>query len=101
LEKQRAALEAWGRPILLLFPTQEEWERFEKNRSEFTNLPSTLCFGVDNGGNVARDLFGGNLTTSEDLPVVIIGDTFNRVVFSSQGYTIGIGERIKMTVGKI
>lgn len=101
LEKQRAALEAWGRPILLLFPTQEEWERFEKNRSEFTNLPSTLCFGVDNGGNVARDLFGGNLTSSEELPVIVIGDTFNRVVFSSQGYTIGIGERIKMTVGKL
>lgn len=101
LEKQRAALEAWGRPILLLFPSEEEWQRFENNRSEFTNLPSTICFGVDKAGNVARDLFGGNLTSSEELPVVIIGDTFNRVVFSSQGYTIGIGEQIKMTVGKI
>ena len=29
-----------------------------------------------------------------DLPVILVADTFNRVVFASQGYTIGIGERL-------
>ena len=28
------------------------------------------------------------------LPIFIIADTFNRVVFLSEGYTIGIGEQI-------
>ncbi len=101
LSKQREALEAWGRPILLLFPSVEEWQRFENNRAEFRSLPSTLHFGVDASGDVPRALVRTTLAPGTDLPVVIIGDTFNRVVFSSQGYTIGLGERITTTVGKI
>ena len=101
LEKLRGELEAWGRPILLLFASQEEWQRFEKNRAEFTALPSTLSFGIDSTGAVARDLFGGTLAQDGELPLIVLGDTFNRVVFASQGYTIGLGEQIKNTVSKI
>lgn len=101
IEKMRTELEAWGRPILLLFPTQDEYDRFQKNRAEFTNLPSTLSFGIDTEGQVQADLFGSGLTQSKELPLVVIADTFNRVVFSSQGYTIGLGERIQQTVGKL
>ena len=32
------------------------------------------------------------------LPVVLIADTFNRVVFASQGYTIGLGEQLLKTI---
>ena len=32
------------------------------------------------------------------LPVFIIADTFNRVVFVSQGYTIGLGEQLMKVV---
>ena len=101
IEKLRAELEAWGRPILLLFPTQDEFDRFQKNRAEFTNLPATLSFGIDTEGSVQADLFGSGLTASRELPLVVIADTFNRVVFSSQGYTISLGEQIKQTVGKL
>ena len=35
-----------------------------------------------------------NLQLSHDaLPIFIIADTFNRIVFISQGYTIGLGEQ--------
>lgn len=97
----RADLEAWGRPIVLLFRSQDELDRFKKNNAEFKNLPSTLTFGVDTEGSFAKDLFSSGLVSTEDLPIVIIGDTFNRVVFKSQGYTIGMGEQIKQTVGKL
>ncbi|MDO4212318.1 MAG: transglutaminase domain-containing protein, partial [Bacteroidales bacterium] len=97
----RADLEAWGRPIVLLFRTQEELDRFNKNNFEFTNLPSTLSFGVDTNGEFANDIFNSGIVDTEELPIVLIGDTFNRVVFRSQGYTIGLGEQIKQTVGKI
>ena len=30
-----------------------------------------------------------------NLPVFVIADTFNRVVFVSQGYTIGLGRQIR------
>ena len=101
IEKMRDELEAWGRPILLMFPTQDEYNRFMRSSAEFTNLPSTLSFGVDTEGNVQADLLGNGLTASKELPLVIIADTFNRVVFLSQGYTIGLGEQIKSTVAKI
>ena len=38
------------------------------------------------------------LRHKETLPVFIIADTFNRVVFVSQGYTIGLGEQLMKTV---
>lgn len=101
LEKQREALEAWGRPILLCFPSQEEYDRFLKNSAEFTNLPSTLSFGIDTDGQLAADLTDGVLTKTPELPIIIIGDTFNRVVLCSQGYTIGMGEKIIQTISKL
>lgn len=101
IEKMRNELETWGRPILLIFPNQDEYDRFKKNSAEFVNLPSTLSFGIDTEGAVQNDLFGSGLTKTKELPFVVIADTFNRVVFSSQGYTIGLGERIKNLVGKL
>ena len=32
------------------------------------------------------------------LPLVLVADTFNRVVFFSEGYSIGLGENIVKTV---
>lgn len=101
LSALKQELEAWGRPILLLFSSREEWERFEKNRAEFQQLPSTLVFGIDTSGEVASDLRNSGLMKGEERPMVIIADTFNRVVFSSQGYTIGLGEQIKQVVSKL
>lgn len=101
IELQRDALESWGRTILMLFPTDEEYELFQKRRSEFPNLPKNLSFGVDRSGAVAKDIFSSGLTPSQELPVVLVGDTFNRVVFFSQGYTIGMGEQLAKIIGKL
>ncbi len=38
---------------------------------------------------------------SKDLPIFIVADTFNRVVFLSQGYTIGVGNTLLDTVHKL
>ena len=101
LEREAEALERWGRPILLLFPSRAELERFNQQRSEFTRLPSTVHFGVDEGGVCLADLIASGLVHSNDLPIVIIADTFDRVVLRTQGYTIGIGERIARTAQQI
>lgn len=101
IEQQREALEAWGREMVMLFPSQEEYDMFEKRRSEFPNLPRNLRFGVDTDGSIARDIFTGGLTHSDERPAVLIGDTFNRVVFFSQGYTIGLGDQLVKTIGKL
>lgn len=41
------------------------------------------------------------LPTDRLLPIFIIGDTFNRVVFQSQGYTIGLGEQLTKVIDKL
>ncbi|MBR1643989.1 MAG: transglutaminase domain-containing protein [Bacteroidales bacterium] len=101
IEQQRAALESWGREMIMLFPTHEEYDMFMARRSEFPNLPSNLRFGVDEGGHVANDIFGSGLTQSPERPVVLLGDTFNRVVYFSQGYTIGLGDQLRSVIGKL
>lgn len=101
LEQLRDELEAWGRPILLLFPTRGEWERFAATRSEFAGLPANVHFGIDSEGEVTADIFSGELTDGRELPVVLLADTFNRVVLAKQGYTIGIGEQINQALKKI
>lgn len=102
LSRRREALEAWGRPILLLFPSADEYARFQQNRSEFKQLPATVHFGIDTNGSLAAQLLGTALAPAKsDYPVITIADTFNRVLFASQGYTIGIGDQLKQTISKL
>ena len=35
------------------------------------------------------------------LPIIKIADTFNRVVHTSEGYTIGIGETLVKAIDKL
>ena len=85
--------EKWGRQMVFLFPDEQEYKRF--NASEFPGLPSTIRYGVDkdrlNQNEMIRNM---KLSDKDALPIFIITDTFNRVVFVSQGYTIGLGEQM-------
>lgn len=85
-------LEKWGRKIVLVFRNQSEADRF--NIKDFPELPSNVVFGVDVDGQITAELNG-------TLPVVKIADTFNRVVFESQGYTIGLGEQLVNAIKKL
>ena len=85
-------LDQWGRPILVIFASNEDYDKF---RPEHFRLPSTVHFGVDADGiirqSIAREM---KLDGNGGLPFILIADTFNRVVFFSQGYRIGLGEEI-------
>ena len=41
------------------------------------------------------------LANANTLPIFLIADTFNRVVFVSQGYTIGLGEQLMKVIHKL
>ena len=93
LAAKRKELEAWGRKIVLLFPSVEDYKKFRPE--DFPQLPENVVFGVDTDGKVMQSIVKGmEMTVTPQLPVVILGDTFDRVVFSSQGYTIGLGEQL-------
>ena len=91
----KAELEAWGRPVLVVFATEDDYRKF---RAQDFNLPSTVHFGIDINGQM-RDMIATEmkLTKGGRLPLIIIADTFNRVVFFSQGYSIGLGESLVKT----
>ena len=88
-------LEAWGRPILVVFATEDDYRKF---RAQDFNLPSTVHFGIDIDGQM-RDMIATEmkLTKGGRLPLILMADTFNRVVFFSQGYSIGLGESLVKT----
>lgn len=92
----KAELEKWGRKMVLLFPDEEKAGKFTP--ASFPDLPATITYGIDTDGIANQIATNMKLKHKETLPIFIIADTFNRVVFVSQGYTIGLGEQLMKTV---
>ena len=91
----KSELEEWGRPILVVFATEDDYRKF---RAQDFNLPSTVHFGIDIDGQM-RDMIATEMKLKKGgrLPLIVMADTFNRVVFFSQGYSIGLGESLVKT----
>ena len=92
-------LESWGRKIVLLFENKEMARRF--NASEFKNLPSTITWGADIDGMIYKEVVEQMHLNSAALPIILICDSFNRVVYVQQGYTIGIGEQLLKVIHQL
>ena len=88
-------LESWGRPLLVVFASEEDYKKF---RPEHFNFPSTVRFGIDADGSM-RQMVATEMKLDKGgrLPLIVLADTFNRVVFFSQGYSIGLGDRLVLT----
>ena len=89
-------LEKWGRKLVLLFPNQEQAGKYRA--ADFSGLPNTVIYGIDTEDIAQQIVKNMKLKRKDTLPIFIIADTFNRVVFVSQGYTIGLGEQLMKTV---
>ncbi len=88
-------LEVWGRPILVVFATEDDYRKF---RAQDFKLPSTVHFGIDIDGKM-RNMIATEMKLDKGgrLPLIVLADTFNRVVFFSQGYSIGLGDALVKT----
>ncbi len=93
------ALESTGRKILLLFPDNQAASRFES--SNYGKLPSNVELGVDIDYSIAKAIKNGLELKSEELPIVCVADSFNRIVFFRQGYTIHLGEQLAKTLERL
>ena len=87
-----ADFDAWGRKLVLLFEDAEAASRF--NYAEIQGLPAATVWGADINGNIKQEIIEQMHLTSSALPIFLICDSFNRVVFVQQGYTIGLGEQM-------
>ncbi len=91
--------EKWGHKMVLLFKDSQDAQRFDA--SQLPALASTAVYGTDIDGAIAKEIAENMKLTSGDRPVFIVADTFNRVVFILQGYTIGLGEKLIDTIHKL
>ena len=94
---------AWGRPMILLSPSTDLANKtFSSNLISTLNTQLTnLNFGIDTNGSIQEQIIREMKLTNTSLPIFIIADTFNRVVFCSQGYTIGLGEQLIKTIHQL
>lgn len=100
IAKVAEAFNEWGRPIVLLFEDEEAASKFHSE--EFQGLPENLIFGIDHQGSIRKQIVANmKLPNERLLPVFFVADTFNRVVFVSQGYTIGLGEQLQTVIRKL
>ena len=58
-------------------------------------------WGIDKDGVTKEEIIKSLNLASGEKPLFVIADTFNRIVFVSQGYTIGLGEKLLQTLGKL
>ena len=101
----RKDFEHWGRKMVLLFDDINAANRF--NFHEFTGigasalLPSTVLWGTDIDGLIKQEIVEQLHLSTSSLPIFLICDSFNRVVFVQQGYTIGIGEQLMKVIHQL
>lgn len=95
----KADFEKWGKKMLLLFKDEDEAARF--NGAAFPALPANIVTGIDKDGAVAAELAASLDLPEGEMPVFVIADTFNRVVYVSSGYTIGLGETLMSIINRL
>ena len=81
-----------GRKIVLLFQNEDKAKRFD--RSRFPGLPENVVFGIDSGNVSEKEIINSLNLEDVDYPIFVIADSFNRIVWISNGYTIGLGEKL-------
>jgi hypothetical protein len=90
-----AEMEEWGRTLLVVFASEDDFRKF---RAQDFHLPSNVRYGIDEDGKM-RTMIASEMKLDRGgrLPLVLVADTFNRVVFFSEGYKIGLGESLVRT----
>ena len=71
------------------------------SENDLARLPKNVVVGKDINNSIENEIVSNLKLSGNDKPYFIIADTFNRVVFSSNGYTIGLGATIADILQKV
>lgn len=100
IAKMSDMLNRWGRPIVLLFENEVEAQKYRQEN--YGTLPRNIVYGIDTDGKIRHQIVQEmKLENETQLPMFILADTFNRVMFCSQGYTIGLGEQFNKVINNL
>ena len=100
-EEANIYLSQWPHLFVMLFPSQEEFQSFRSHRKDFDRLPDNFIFGVADPETVEALHIQELTHGSQELPILMMADTFNRVVWFQQGYTIGIVDQIMSVIRQL
>lgn len=83
-------LNDWGRPLLVLGRERKDLEGIEN-----------LSYGSDIDGSVLQMIRSGVKATdaARGMPVIVLADSFGRVVFVSEGYDTSLGQKLTDIIG--
>ena len=91
-------LDKWGRSFVFLFQNEEHKRNFELKN--FQGLPENITFGIEDG-SMLKEVVANMRLQNNNLPIFIVANTQNEIVFISQGYTIGLGEQLMKVVNEL
>lgn len=88
-------LEAWGRPLVVI----------GRERKELSQLPA-LHYGSDPDGKILKMLREATGKGAADngnsrLPIILIADSFGRVVFVSEGYDTSLAQKVMSVIPQL
>ena len=90
---------------MLLCESQEALDRLKKEAMEgrYGAIPNNIpiVLGLDTAGIREAIVADQKLSGKGRLPLVVVADSFNRLFFCSEGYTIGLGDQIAGTVARL
>lgn len=90
-------INTWGRSMIVLGNDKDSCGRISGYLSEI----DAVNYGTDPGDKVQEMIYDGCKPDSGRLPVVIIADSFGRVVYYSQGYNTSLSEQLKTVINKL
>ena len=90
--------EKWEQKMVLLFRDKDEAGRFV---NDFPELPSTVVWGTDIDDKIYNEIVANMKLQNPNRPLILVADTFNRVVFISQGYSISLGEQLVKVIKQL
>lgn len=97
LPSQQQALEEWGGGILLMTPDDKLNSAF--NAAAFKGLPKQTTWGIDSNRTLLNATVGALQTEfGDNFPLTVYLSSNGGILFSSEGYRIGIGESIIKTI---
>ncbi len=107
--KQQSILSTVGRGYYILVVTQQTHEpsnhilhdiALKRAELDATGYSLLMMDAAQNSKIVALLAEGLHLP-NRDLPIVVIADSFNRIVWARQGYSIGMGEQLLNALKKL
>lgn len=90
-------LDEWGRSLIAIGADEEACGKM----SEYLSGIDNVHYGTDPDGRIQKMIYDGCMKESGVLPVVVIADSFGRVVFYSQGYNTSLSEQLRTVIDQL